>query len=82
MLTRASGIHYGYIRESLALWPLSATDGEGCTPIAIVCPNGHETVLLRHRVQQGGVVQPCVVCSDPGCDFHAHVTLVGWPRTV
>lgn len=42
------------------------------------CPDGHVLTLKNHEILLDGCVVPSVVCTDPGCQFHAHVRLAGW----
>ena len=44
----------------------------------IVCPNGHFGTLENHDIGRDGKVAQSVLCHEPACDFHAHLTLGGW----
>lgn len=60
-----------------SMWyPLKAADGHRSA--SLICPNGHEGVLLDHDIAEDGRVSPSVVCPWEGCGFHEHVRLVGW----
>lgn len=50
----------------------------GAFTAAVTCPNGHQGDLADHFIGKRGEVMQVVVCSEPECDFDAHVKLEDW----
>ena len=60
-------------------WKPVTVDG-GLTAL-YTCPNGHGGLIDEHTIHADGRVEPSVVCTEDGCDFHDYIRLVGWePR--
>lgn len=57
-------------------WVPGHADGERTA--FFTCPkcSTYGALAGSHEIADDGVVSPSVVC--PNCDFHDHVTLVGW----
>lgn len=55
-------------------WKPTSTGGA-----VLVCPDCHQTLAIgpgvtAHTIQDGRV-SPSVICTRPGCTFHAFITL-------
>lgn len=52
-------------------------NGEKTTAL-FTCAKGHSGLITDHDIGETGIVQPSVVCTEDGCDFHDNIVLVGW----
>lgn len=58
-------------------WSPRRIDGKNSA--SFVCSKcGDAATLADHTISSTGVVQPSVMCAAPNCDYHDHITLVGW----
>jgi len=60
-------------------WLPVTRQSSGLSPTAtLTCTNGHEGLISDHEIAADGAVTPSVVCTEDGCGWHEHITLVGW----
>ncbi|MCJ7816504.1 MAG: hypothetical protein MUP55_01480 [Candidatus Aenigmarchaeota archaeon] len=57
-------------------WPVVFHPGG--ESVIFICPKGHYMALMKHHIKDDGTVEPSVVCSAKGCDFHEHIKLEGY----
>lgn len=55
-------------------------NGEKVLSASIHCPHCDFKYYLDHEIASDGTVTPSVQCPTPGCAFHDHVRLEGWPH--
>jgi len=59
--------------------------GQDSAKPMMTCPKCGQANLgpnAPHEIRENGEVHASVICCDDDCDFHAFVTLEGWPAHI
>ena len=71
-------IRRGDPKFEVGVWRPVTVDGKATAKVS--CPScGSVANLEDHEIDQNGIPDASLDCSHPGCEFHKHISLQGWP---
>lgn len=70
----AMRIKYRHMMTEVLTWDENEDEGV----VLMKCKCGRIGDLSDHKIDDGGKVEPSVVCMNADCNFHEYVILDGW----